>query len=244
MEILFPKENKWKNLRIGITGAKGTFGTSLANVLSAKGAVIVGLTHGDPKTISNKEYAPEEWVQWKCGDEFKLQEILSTLDILIINHGKNHQGGQSYKDLTEAIEINALSSWRLIESFKLISIKESNRSKPREVWINTSEAEIQPALSPAYELSKRLIGQLVSISWNNLSKDEANYIKIKKLVLGPFRSELNPIGLMESGWVAKQVVNQANLGFNLIIVTPNPITYLLMPLVELTRSIYYKLFNK
>ena len=109
--------------------------------------------------------------------------------------------------------------------------------------MNTSEAEIQPALSPTYELSKRLIGQLVSLRWNNLTTDQRKAIRIRKLVLGPFRSELNPIGLMSADFVAGQVIRQANLGLNLIIVTPNPLTYLLMPLTELGRMIYSQLLR-
>ncbi|HGY5537409.1 MAG TPA: short-chain dehydrogenase, partial [Prochlorococcus sp.] len=68
-------------------------------------------------------------------------------------------------------------------------------------------------------------------------------LRIRKLVLGPFRSGLNPIGLMSADLVASQVIRQANLGLNLIIVTPNPLTYLLMPLTELGRMIYSQLIR-
>jgi hypothetical protein len=67
---------------------------------------------------------------------------------------------------------------------------------------------------------------------------------VRRLVLGPFRSELNPIGLMGADFVANQVLNQAQWGCNLIIVTPNPLTYVLMPLTTLGRWLYYSVTSK
>jgi hypothetical protein len=48
---------------------------------------------------------------------------------------------------------------------------------------------------------------------------------------------------MSADLVASQIVQQADLGLNLIIVTPNPLTYLLMPLTELGRMIYSRLLG-
>ena len=118
-----------------------------------------------------------------------------------------------------------------------------NCSKNRELWINTSEAEVQPALSPAYEISKRLIGQLASIKLGNKTNKELGNLKIRKLILGPFKSKLNPLGIMSPDFVANQIALQANYKCNLIIVTPNPLTYILIPLNELIRLIYLKLFS-
>ena len=67
---------------------------------------------------------------------------------------------------------------------------------------------------------------------------------IRKLVLGPFRSDLNPIGVMTAGFVARQILVMARLNLPLIIVTPNPLTYLLMPLNELGRWTYSKALNR
>jgi monoglucosyldiacylglycerol epimerase len=132
--------------------------------------------------------------------------------------------------------VNALSSWRLLELFAAV-VAERSASDPAqppqaEVWLNTSEAEIQPALSPLYELSKRLLGQLVSLRALDLASPQ---LRIRRLVLGPFRSALNPVGVMGADFVAGQIMAQARLGLNLIIVTPNPLTYLLMPLATLSR---------
>jgi NAD(P)-dependent dehydrogenase (short-subunit alcohol dehydrogenase family) len=70
------------------------------------------------------------------------------------------------------------------------------------VWINTSEAEYQPCLSPLYEISKRLIGQLLSLRAPLLNR----HLRLRRLVLGPFRSELNPIGLMGPDFVAANIL--------------------------------------
>jgi hypothetical protein len=67
---------------------------------------------------------------------------------------------------------------------------------------------------------------------------------IRKLILGPFKSNLNPFGIMSGEWVAKQIVNLAVRDFRDIIVTINPLTYLLFPIKELTTALYFKLFTK
>ncbi len=244
MEPSKPLNQKWANYRIGITGAKGSLGKALTKKLRKEGAFVVGLTHSQKKIEGESLESPQEWALWKCGEESSLSKVLKDLDILIINHGINPGGRQDRKDLDRALEINALSSWRLIEQFEAIALNQKNYIKQREIWVNTSEAEIQPALSPAYEISKRLIGQLVSVRKNNLTKEEYKLLKIRKLVLGPFRSELNPIGLMSPDLVATQIINQVALGLNLIIVTPNPFTYLFMPLTEILRALYSGLLQK
>ncbi|MDP6193064.1 MAG: SDR family oxidoreductase [Prochlorococcaceae cyanobacterium ETNP18_MAG_1] len=235
--------DRWTNCRIGITGANGTLGRALTRQLRAKGAVLIGLTHGPPPPDQPANEGPHEWVRWQCGQETALDSMLASLDVLVINHGINPQGRQTPQDLNTALEVNALSSWRMMERFESLALEAKPGQRPREIWVNTSEAEIQPALSPAYELSKRLIGQLVSLRSNNLSNDQRKALRIRKLVLGPFRSDLNPIGLMSADLVANQVICQAALGLRLIIVTPNPLTYLLMPLTELWRTLYSRLLR-
>ena len=146
--------------------------------------------------------------------------------------------------VTTALKVNALSSWALINRFEAIAESNPLESGRRELWVNTSEAEIQPALSPGYELSKRLIGQLVSLRWSQRRTKDQAAPHLRKLVLGPFKSDLNPIGLMSADLVAQQVLIQASWGLSLIIVTPNPLTYLLMPLNELGRSLYNRCFSR
>ncbi len=228
----------WKNFRIGITGANGSLGLALIKRFRAKGAFVVGITHRPIQNPDTSEIAPNEWVLWQCGEESLLMKKLEKLDILVLNHGFNPKGLQNCQALNDAIEINALSTWRLVQNFQTFANKNRSPQRPREVWVNTSEAEIQPALSPGYEVSKRLIGQLVSYMWNNLDQSQRKKFRIRKLILGPFFSKLNPFGIMSAEFVANQVIRQAELGLNLIIVTPNPITYLFIPINEILRSIY------
>ena len=232
----------WSGRRIGITGARGSLGRALSQALRQQGADVTGLTHSAPPANSGLD-GPDRWVLWSCGEEARLDACLAELDILVINHGINPQGAQKPEDVDRALEINALSSWRLMQRFERLACQASG-DRPRELWVNTSEAEIQPAISPVYELSKRLIGQLVSLRGANLSTEQRRRLRLRKLVLGPFRSELNPIGVMTAGFVAKQILVQAQLNLSLIIVTPNPLTYLLMPLNELGRWTYSKALNR
>ena len=231
----------WKDCRIGITGANGSLGKALIKVLREKGAYVIGLTHTDMTNRPISDQGPQEWISWKCGEENLLENTLTSLDILVLNHGINPKGNQTSKALDEALEVNALSSWRLMKQFEDVASKKNNFSKSRELWVNTSEAEIQPAFSPGYEISKRLIGQLVSLRSSNLSKDQQKKLKIRKLVLGPFFSELNPLGIMKADFVATQIINQVEFGLTLVIVTPNPLTYFLMPLSEIFRTVYFLL---
>ena len=235
-------ETRWSGRRIGITGARGRLGQALGLELQARGAHVVGLTHSRP-SASSASAADFEWVVWECGEEEALDDCLAALDILVINHGVNPQGAQDPETLNRAIEVNALSAWRLMQRFEACA-KASAGGSCREVWVNTSEAEIQPAVSPAYELSKRLIGQLVSLRGANLGPDLRQHLVIRKLVLGPFRSDLNPIGVMAAEFVVRQVLMQVGLGLRLVIVTPNPLTYVLMPLAELGRWLYSRALSR
>ena len=233
------RTKSWDNLYIGITGANGSLGRALTKLFRVKGAYVIGLTHRPINYFNKSEDSPNEWIQWSCGEEVKLSKTLKRLDILIINHGVNRKGNQSTVDIDNSLEVNALSSWRLIKIFEEIAFNnKSKEASTKEVWVNTSEAEIQPALSPTYEISKRLLGEIVSIKWNNLSKEEKKYFKIRKLILGPFKSELNPIGIVDKEIIAKAILRKAASNANLIVATPNPITYILMPITELLRSGY------
>ncbi len=232
--------SNWDQLRVGITGASGALGRALTKELKDKGAFVIGFTTKDISKQKPSEYSPHKWVNWECGQESLLDSTLITLDIIILNHGINKQGVSGNKDINMALEVNAISSWRIIERFEYLSEKDINNSKYKEIWVNTSEAEIQPALSPLYEISKRLLGQIVSIKMASINKSPQKSLKIRKLILGPFKSDLNPIGIMDAEIVAKQILNLAKLRIDLIIISPNPITYITMPITELLRYIYLK----
>jgi len=114
----------------------------------------------------------------------------------------------------------------------------------KEIWINTSEAEILPALNPSYEISKSLIGQLVSFKKNLQDKNTKNKLIIKKIILGPFKSELNPLGIMSPKLVSKKIYDLANSKNILVIISPNPLTYVLFPLKEFFNFLYCQIIYK
>ena len=145
--------------------------------------------------------------------------------------------------LSQSIEINAISKLKILRLFEKISLTQSNDSLPKEIWINTSEAEILPALNPCYEISKSLIGQVVTFKRNfNFSNESKNLI-IKKIILGPFKSDLNPIGVISAEAVASLIFYVSKISNYLIIISPNPITYILFPLREFYFFVYYQLLR-
>ncbi|MFZ0409615.1 MAG: NAD-dependent epimerase/dehydratase family protein [Cyanobium sp.] len=240
-------EHPEPTITVAITGASGALGQALLRQWHRRGARLIALTHGETALVVHQdpgEIIPLEQVRWQVGQEAALRPILEAVDVLVINHGINPHGDRSAAASELALEVNALSAWRLLELFaEVVQQRQQpaaagcNRPRP-EVWLNTSEAEIQPAVSPLYELSKRLIGQLLSLR----ALDLAGRLRLRRLVLGPFRSSLNPIGVMTADWVAGQVLRQAvDWNCSLVIVTPNPLTYVLMPLTTLSRWAYFRL---
>ena len=238
--------SRFNGLKVAITGANGSLGKSLIEELKAKGAYVVGLTHNKKDHDRSFEITPNEWIYWSCGEEKLLSSKLTNVDILILNHGYNPKEMIDSKEINKAIDINSLSHWRLIEIFEDLSKSNNNLNNlnSKEVWVNTSEAEIQIAFSPVYEITKRLIGELVSLKKSKLLMEKKSNFIIKKLVLGPFKSKLNPQGILSPEYVAKKIIQKAEKKNYLIIVTPNPVTYFLMPLVESLRILYSRFIRK
>ncbi len=232
-------------ITVAVTGASGALGQALLRQWHRRGARLIALTHGVTPLVLRQatgEAIPLQQVCWQVGQEAALRPMLEAVDVLVINHGINPHGQRSAAATELALEVNALSAWRLLELFAEVVRERQAPARPRpELWINTSEAEIQPAISPLYELSKRLIGQLLSLR----ALDLASTLRLRRLVLGPFRSALNPIGVMSADWVASQVLRQAlDWNCSLVIVTPNPLTYVLMPLTTLSRWAYVRLTSR
>ena len=61
--------SRFKGLKIAITGATGSLGKSLIEVLKGKGAYVVGLTHNKKNNPNSYESRPDEWINWSCGRE-------------------------------------------------------------------------------------------------------------------------------------------------------------------------------
>ncbi len=228
-------------LTVAVTGASGALGQALLRRWHRRGARLIALTHSPaPLQLAGQDGQPIplRQVPWQVGQEAALDSLLEEVDLLVINHGINVHSDGSAEATGRSLEVNALSAWRLLELFAVVvqrrePAERDGRRRP-EVWVNTSEAEIQPAVSPLYEISKRLLGQLLSLRAPAL----APTLRLRRLVLGPFRSALNPVGVMGADWVAGEILRQADWNCSLIIVTPNPLTFVLMPLATLGRWAY------
>ncbi len=222
-----------KDKVVAITGASGALGQALIAELSRQGATVVAIT-----THPNAAFQPGTRVlSWQLGAEAALISDLKNVDILVINHGVNTYGDRTPASIQQSYEVNTFSSLRLAELF-LSTVTDSSHHAIKELWVNTSEAEVNPAFSPLYELSKRTLGDLLT-----LRRLDAPCI-IRKLVLGPFKSRLNPYGLLSPQWVAWAIVALAKRDFRDIIVTINPLTYLAFPFKETCQSLYFRLFTK
>ena len=226
---------------IGITGASGALGKELTKLFRKKGYKVIGFTHSKTDSEVNLE-SPNKWIKWECGKESALKKHLKKIDILILNHGIYNLSREN-TNYENSIEINALSKFKFLNLFEDISRTSESLIK-KEIWINTSEAEIFPALNPSYEISKSLIGKLVSFKRNLLNEDTKKKLIIKKIILGPFKSELNPIGIMSPKFVSKKIYDLANSKSFLIIISPNPLTYLLFPLKEFFNLLYCQIIYK
>lgn len=227
-----------KNKRIAVTGASGTLGKALLTQLHQRGAKVTALTSSESKiTLEVKgEELEIATLSWQTGQEEELLNSLDKIDILIINHGVNVHQQRTLAAIAKSYEVNTFSTLRLMELF-FQTIKSDRDMIRKEVWVNTSEAEVNPAFSPLYELSKRATGDLVT-----LRRLDAPCV-VRKLILGPFKSNLNPIGVMSADWVAKQIVNLARRDVRNIIVTINPLTFILFPIKEFCVANYFRFFT-
>ena len=227
-----------EKINIGITGAGGALGKSLTKKFKSKGFKITGFSHSQfSNSLGDSE--PDEWVQWECGKEYLLEDKLKKIDILILNHGV-YQSGIDNTNYQNSIEINALSKLRLLNIFEEIAFNDED-DKKKEIWINTSEAEILPAINPSYEISKLLIGQIITFKKNLLTKNQEKKFTIRKIILGPFKSNLNPIGIMTPDLVATLIFQLSKVNTFLIIISPNPLTYIFFPIREFYFFVYCKL---
>ena len=226
---------------VGITGASGALGKELTKLFRQKGYKVIGFTHSKSNSEVNLQ-SPNKWIKWECGKEATLKKHLKKIDILILNHGIYNLSREN-TNYEDSLEINALSTFKFLNLFEDIARKSESLNK-KEIWINTSEAEILPALNPSYEISKSLIGQLVSFKKNLLDKDTKKKFIIKKIILGPFKSKLNPIGILSPKFVSQKIFDLANSKNYLIIISPNPLTYLVFPLKEFFNFLYCQIIYR
>ncbi|MBD6618030.1 bifunctional sterol desaturase/short chain dehydrogenase [Komarekiella sp. 'clone 1'] len=223
-----------KGKTIALTGASGALGQALAAELLKNNAKVVALTTNPEKLV---EQAGVKVIPWQLGNEAELRDSLEKIDILIINHGVNVYASRTPQAINSSYEVNTFSALRLMDLF-LTTVTGSQAKATKEIWVNTSEAEVSPALSPLYELSKRALGEIVTLK--RLDGD----CVIRKLILGPFKSQLNPYGVMSAQQVARAILFLARRDYRNIIVTINPLTYVLFPLKETSTWLYYRVFSK
>ncbi|AFY43372.1 bifunctional sterol desaturase/short chain dehydrogenase [Nostoc sp. PCC 7107] len=223
-----------KGKTIAITGASGTLGQALTGELLKRNAKVLAITTNPEKLATQTKVMV---LTWELGNEVQLRDSLEKVDILIINHGVNVYGDRTPQAINSSYEVNTFSALRLMDVF-LTTVTGPQDKATKEIWVNTSEAEVSPALSPLYELSKRTLGNIVT-----LKRLEGNCI-IRKLILGPFKSQLNPYGVMSANQVAQFILFLAVRDFRNIVVTINPLTYLLFPFKETSTWLYYRVFSK
>ena len=142
---------------IGITGASGALGKELTKLFRQKGYEVIGFTHSKTDSEINLE-SPNKWIKWECGKESKLKKHLKEIDILILNHGI-YNLSRDNSNYENSIEINALSKFKFLKLFEDIALTNDSLIK-KEIWINTSEAEILPALNPSYDIEGRLVSSI------------------------------------------------------------------------------------
>ena len=233
LDQLIGKALSLKGKTVAVTGASGTMGRALIRELVRQGAKPIAVTHSEGVEIEGAVAT----LTWQVGHEAALRDRLQKVNILLVNHGINVHGDRTAAAVEKSLQVNALSAWRLMEVF-FSTVNEKTGAATKEIWINTSEAEVNPAFSPLYETSKRLLGDLITL------RRQDSPCVIRKLVLGPFRSNLNPVGVMSADWVARSIVALAKRDVRNIVVTINPLTYLLFPLKEAGQSLYFRLFSR
>ncbi len=233
LDQLIGKALSLKGKTVAVTGASGTMGRALIRELARQGAKPIAVTHSEGVEIEGAVAT----LTWQVGHEAALRDRLQKVNILLVNHGINVHGDRTAAAVEKSLQVNALSAWRLMEVF-FSTVNEKTGAATKEIWINTSEAEVNPAFSPLYETSKRLLGDLITL------RRQDSPCVIRKLVLGPFRSNLNPVGVMSADWVARSIVALAKRDVRNIVVTINPLTYLLFPLKEAGQSLYFRLFSR
>lgn len=223
-----------KGKTVAVTGASGALGKALTAELIKHKAKVIALTTNPDKI---EEQTGLKVMFWELGNEAELKANLQKVDILIINHGVNVYGDRTSTAIHNSYQVNTFSALRLIDIFSA-TVTGPDAKATKEIWVNTSEAEVSPALSPLYEISKRALGDIITL------KRLDGICVIRKLILGPFKSQLNPFGVMSANQVAQGILFLAKRDFRNIIVTVNPLTYLLFPIKEFTTWLYYRVFSQ
>ncbi|MEM8610668.1 MAG: bifunctional sterol desaturase/short chain dehydrogenase [Cyanobacteria bacterium P01_H01_bin.105] len=225
-----------KGKKVAVTGASGTLGQELLKQLTLAGAYVVALTSSSMKTMYievNGQHQAVDTVSWSVGQENALVDLLKSVDVLVLNHGVNIRQCTATA-AQQMLEVNILSTYRLLEHF-LATVQTPFDAVRKEAWVVTSDAEVVSAKSPLYEMSKQMLGKLVTSM-----RIDAPCI-LRKIVVGDFQSAMSPQGRLSAAWVAKQIVKAAQCDIRNIVVSPwRPWVYVLYPIHEWLTSQSYK----
>ncbi|MCY4331447.1 MAG: NAD-dependent epimerase/dehydratase family protein [Cyanobacteria bacterium MAG CAR1_bin_15] len=236
MTLMDERPNPWSR-RVAVTGAGGALGSALRKGLQRRGATVIGISRSPAPR--NGDGPRQDWLVWNGSVDAALEALLLTVDILVINHGVNPLGRRDPQAIAETLQANLVSAQALIHLFFRQTHQLPDRRRAyRELWVNTSEAEVGPAFSPVYEVSKRSLGALLTLQTLDAP------CTVRRLILGAFRSGLNPYGPMSAGFVAERILDLAAWNLRLIIVSFNPCTYLLAPLAMGMDALYGRICTR
>ena len=224
----------YEHRTFAITGADGVFGRALIAYLVARKIKTIALTTRHNSSLT-KEYDSKyiKVVVWKVGNYAAVKDALSEAHILICNHGIKPERFDS-QSMGRAFEINVESHMVLAEIF-FETIKTSLDVATKELWINTSCAEVIPVKSNTYELTKKQLGFAFS-----LIRLEAPCI-VRKLILEGFRSPLSPNVTIEAADIVPKLMNNARRDRRNIVISRNPLVHLLVIVKE---TLIYWLYRK
>jgi nucleoside-diphosphate-sugar epimerase len=172
-----------------VTGASGSFGAALCELLQARGARVLRLKHG---------------ADWSYDDLSRCDDALRQADVLVLAHGSK---------VTDAMQANCTSFVAFIERFKQLAQEKNARP---EVWALGSEIEAHPHFGvPAlkvYSASKRAFAQHA----RRYRRDRS--MTYRHIVPSAFTSPMGP-GLMSGKTCARIALFLIGLGFRYVPVT-------------------------
>jgi hypothetical protein len=174
---------------VALTGASGSFGRAIRDLLEHAGATVIPLRFG---------------VDWNYEDYSSADTLLESAEILVLAHGAKGK---------QAMQANCDSFLALIDRFRSLS---RHRQIPVEVWAVGSEIECHPAFGDpclqSYARSKRAFARAAA----KLMHDRD--VLYRHIVPSAFRSRMGP-GLMTGRIAATIAFWLIRRGFRYVPVT-------------------------
>jgi hypothetical protein len=194
-DVLMGTACQVRGRRVALTGASGSFGSAIKELLERTGAIVTPLQFS---------------VDWSYEDYSGADAVLESADILVLAHGAKGE---------QAMQANCDSFLALIDRFKSLT---RHRQIPVEVWAVGSEIECHPTFGNAglrsYARSKRAFGRAAA----RLVHDRD--ILFRHVVPSAFRSRMGP-GLMSGRTAAAIAFWLIRRGFRYVPVTYTGIAF-------------------